>query len=257
MADARPSLAVLSGWGVSPELLRPWLATLEASLDIHVVDIPDLDTPDLNPHDLESAQLLSVDQRSERLLQSAPANSYWLGWSLGGAIALDLASYSPQSVRGVITLATNPCFVAQDGWPGMEADTFANFLQAYGEMPAKTLQRFASLQVSGAVEPRTQLRELKAKLLNPQPLLAELLELLAIDRRQSLGGLEVPALMVLADSDALVPAELGEALSAQFPEVQLSRVAAASHLLFQDQAEQLREEVLNWISLQENGSDAR
>ncbi len=247
MANARPSLAVLGGWGVSPELLRPWLATLESSLDIRVVAIPDL----------EAGQLLTLEDRSERLQQSAPENSYWLGWSLGGAIALDLANQFPDEVKGVITLATNPCFVAQTDWPGMQPTIFADFLQAYRSNPQRTLQRFASLQVAGAVEPRTQLRELKAKLLNPERLLAELLELLAIDRRESLSALEVPTLMMLADSDALVPAELGEALCAQFPEVQLSRVAASSHLLFQDQAEQLRTDVLSWISLQESGSDAR
>ena len=247
MVNAQPSLAVLGGWGVSPEILSPWLETLEESVDIHVVDIPDLD----------AAELLSVEERSKRLLQSAPANSYWLGWSLGGAIALDLANQFPDRVKGVITLATNPCFVAQDGWAGMEADTFANFLQAYREVPAKTLQRFASLQVAGASEPRTLLRELKANLLEPQVVLAQLLELLAIDRREQLAQLEVPTLMMLADSDALVPAELSETMRVQFPDVNLSKVGASSHLPFQDQPEQLKAAVLAWISMREIESDAR
>lgn len=247
MADARPSLAVLGGWGVSPEILSPWLETLEESVDIHRVDIPDLD----------AGQLLSVEERSGRLLQSAPSNSYWLGWSLGGAIALDLASCSPQSIRGVITLATNPCFVAQSNWPGMETHTFASFLQAYREIPAKTLQRFASLQVSGAAEPRAQLRELKANLLEPQVVLAQLLELLAIDRREQLNHLAVPALFMLADSDALVPAEVAKVLGPQFSMIDLSLIESASHLLFQDQPEQLSASVLAWIGRVEGSRDAR
>ena len=247
MADLRPSLAVLGGWGVSPEILRPWLETLEESVDIHRVEIPDLD----------AGQLLSVEERSRRLLQSAPSNSYWLGWSLGGAIALDLASYSPQSIRGVITLATNPCFVGQSDWPGMDAATFASFLRAYREIPAKTLQRFASLQVAGAAEPRALLRALKANLLDPQPVLAELLELLSIDRRQTLSPVAVPTLMMLADADALVPLELNETMRAQFPEIELGMVGASSHLPFQDQPEQLKAAVLDWLSMQESRPDAR
>lgn len=247
MADARPSLAVLGGWGVSPEILRPWLETLEESMDIHLVDIPDLD----------AGQLLSVEERSSRLLQSAPSNSYWLGWSLGGAIALDLASYAPQSIRGVITLATNPCFVGQSDWPGMDAATFASFLQAYREIPAKTLQRFASLQVAGAAEPRGQLRELKANLLEPQVVLAQLLELLAIDRREQLNQLEVPALMILADSDSLVPIELANRIVSLLPEIDLSLIESASHLLFQDQPTQLTASVLGWLGRLESGQDAQ
>jgi len=246
LADARPSLAVLGGWGVSPEILSPWLETLGESVDTHVVDIPDLDT----------GQLLSVDERSERLLQSAPSNSYWLGWSLGGAIALDLANNSPRSIRGVITLATNPCFVGQSDWPGMDTATFASFLKAYREIPAKTLQRFASLQVVGAAEPRAQLRELKANLLEPQVVLAQLLELLAIDRRKPLTCLEVPALMMLADSDSLVPAELAEVIVSQLPEIDLGLVESSSHLLFQDQPKQLTAFVLDWLSRLESDQNA-
>ena len=247
MADTRPSMAVLGGWGVSPAILSSWLETLRGSVDIHVVDVPDLDT----------GQLLSVEERSERLLQSAPSNSYWLGWSLGGAIALDLASHSPQAIRGVITLATNPCFVGQSDWPRMDAATFASFLQAYSELPTKTLQRFASLQVVGAAEPRAQLRALKANLLESQVVLGQLLGLLAIDRREQLGGLEVPALMILADSDSLVPVELAAVTVSQLPEIDLRLIESSSHLLFKDQPKQLTASVLDWLGRLESIQDAR
>ena len=246
LVDRRPSIAVIGGWGVSPELLRPWVESLESFADTHIVDIPDL----------QAGQILGAPQRSERLLAAAPEGSYWLGWSLGGAIALDLASQAASAVNGVIMLATNPCFVAQADWPGMASETFASFVHSYREAPAKTLQRFASLQVAGSREPRSQLRDLKASLLEPQPVLAELLDLLAVDRRGLLAGLEVPLLSLLADSDALVPAELFVALKAQTPSVDVYQVEGASHLLFQDQPKELKAAVQHWIEAKEAGEHA-
>jgi len=242
----RPCIAVIGGWGVSPELLRPWVASLESFADTRIVDIPDLQT----------GQILGAAQRSEHLLAAAPEGSYWLGWSLGGAIALDLASQAASAVNGVITLATNPCFVAQADWPGMASETFASFVHSYREAPAKTLQRFASLQVGGSREPRAQLRDLKASLLEPEPLLADLLDLLAVDRRGLLVDLEVPLLSLLADSDTLVPAQLAVALKAESASVDVHQVKGASHLLFQDQPAELKAAVQQWIEAKEAGEHA-
>lgn len=246
MVDKRPTIAVIGGWGVSPQLLQPWVESLESFADTHIVEIPDL----------QAGKRLDTAQRSERLLASAPDGSYWLGWSLGGAIALDLASQAASAVKGVITLATNPCFVAQADWPGMASDTFTSFVHSYRDAPAKTLQRFASLQAGGSREPRAQLRDVKASLLEPQPLLAELLELLAVDRRALLATLEVPLLSLLADSDALVSAQLPVALKAEAALVDVYQVKGASHLLFQDQPLELKAAVQQWIEAKEAGEYA-
>lgn len=232
------NLAVLSGWGISAELLRPWLRDFDSEIKITLVDLPDLSVD----------RLLSVSERCQQLLASAPSDSYWLGWSLGGAVAIDLAQQAPASVAGVITLATNPCFVDQPAWPGMQPETFDSFLQAYAENPAKTLQRFASLQTAGAVEPRPQLRLLKAALLEPQSVLADLLELLAIDRREGVANLEVPMLSILAQSDALVPASVKTSLAGLSPNVEVTEVGLAGHLVFQDQPELLRRLIMDWLA---------
>jgi len=111
--------------------------------------------------------------------------------------------------------------------------------------------------VAGAAEPRGQLRALKANLLEPQVVLAQLLELLAIDRREQLNQLEVPALMILADSDSLVPIDLANRIVSLLPEIDLSLIESASHLLFQDQPTQLTASVLGWLGRLESVQDAQ
>lgn len=241
VSESKISLRVISGWGVAPAILHTWLETLPPHFDIQTVDIPDL----------TAGQRLSVDERCEQLLQSAPDNTYWLGWSLGGAIALDLAAYSPETVRGVITLATNPCFVAQSDWPGMDREQFEAFLHSYQVNAAKTLQRFASLQIAGAQDSRAQLRELKSHLLEPLPVLSDLLELLAVDRRELVKDLRVPLVSLLATDDALVPPRVAQSLAGLGANVRAEIICQASHLLFQDQPATVTESLVDWISLQE------
>lgn len=241
MSNSTLKLRVISGWGVSPTILQSWLQLMPARFEVEVVAIPDL----------ANGALLSAAERAQRLLAGQPKDAYWLGWSLGGALALDLAAHAPESVRGVITLATNPCFVAQSDWPGMDAELFQNFLNAYRAMPAKTLQRFAALQIDGAHNPRAQLRELKGQLLEPAPVLAELLELLAMDRREPVQKTNLPLLCLFATADALVPPAVAQKMAVLNPQLRAELICGASHLLFQDKPEVLLESVVNWIEQQE------
>jgi len=241
LSSSAIALRVVSGWGISATVLEGWLTQLPSRFDIQVVEIPDLN----------ELRLLSATERTEAMLAGQPQGAYWLGWSLGGALVLDLAAQRPDAVRGAITLATNPCFVGQPEWPGMDRAVFENFLKAYQDTPAKTLQRFAALQVDGAHNPRAQLRELKTHLLAPSAVLADLLELLALDRRELLKNLKVPVLSLLATSDALVPAVAGQKLAALNKELRVELICGASHLLFQDKPEVLLEAIVNWVGQQE------
>jgi pimeloyl-[acyl-carrier protein] methyl ester esterase len=41
----------------------------------------------------------------------------WLGWSLGGLVASQIALPHPERVQALVT-ASSPCFSAQEEWPG-------------------------------------------------------------------------------------------------------------------------------------------
>lgn len=245
----KPALMMLSGWGVSPDIFARFAAQLSDRFNLHCLDIPDLIMD----------KRLSLAERSERLLLQAPEKAYWLGWSLGGAILIDLANYAPDRMLGLVTLATNPCFESQFDWPGMSADVFAEFKQGYQTSGQKSLQRFAALQVAGSADPRKQLRLLKSSLLQPQSVLHDLLELLAEDRREILKQISqskrVPLLSLFADADALVPKSVSNTITTSMPMLPVKEVSGSSHLLFDDQPELCARYITQWADALEQ-SDA-
>lgn len=76
-----------------------------------------------------------------------------LGWSLGGQLATILAEKVYQctgQLKILLTLASNPCFVAQESWQeAMPEVTFLALQQAFHYQPTAALQRFCYLITDG------------------------------------------------------------------------------------------------------------
>lgn len=226
-------VVLVSGWGMKPDLLKAWADRFSSTMCVEVIDIPDV----------LAGQRLSSGDRAERLASQISSPSVCVGWSLGGSLLIDLAHYYPEVVSGLVLLGTNPCFVATDNWPGMDASLFHRFVNSFTDNPAKTMQRFASLQVTGSPDARSLLREVKAYLETPSPLLGELLLELAIDRRERLHHLSCPVLNILADNDELVPVSLQDHLNCEL-------ISASSHLIFLDQPSACASVVQTWLTEQ-------
>ena len=142
---------------------------------------------------------------------------------------------------GLVLLASNPLFVEQADWPGMSEETFNQFVESYQQNSAKTLQRFASLQVAGSQDPRALLRAVKDSLEEPTELLGQLLVELARDRRTEFAALKKPHLMLFAAGDALVPKQVSKLCSGTL-------IADSSHLLFVDQPDLCQAAVDDWLA---------
>ena len=228
---SKPVLAYLTGWGVRGDLLGQWLECFSDRFDLCPVNVPDL----------EAQRLLTPDERSELLAQHVSAPAIWVGWSLGGEFLLDLETFQPDAVKGMVLLASSPLFVEQADWPGMSEETFNQFVESYQQNSAKTLQRFASLQVAGSQDPRALLRIVKDSLEEPTELLGQLLAELARDRRTEFAALKKPHLMLFAAGDALVPSQVSKLCSGIL-------IAESSHLLFVDQPDVCQAAVDDWLA---------
>ena len=208
LQGARQELVLLHGWGSNREIWRPLLAGLRSWANITLLDIPGCapDCSDVDPPSLETvlSEILSV----------CPARAIFLGWSLGGQLAVELAHRHPERVAGVVTVCSNPRFVAEPEWPGMAVVTFDEFAASVEADVAAALRRFGSLQVQGAAQPRQLLRQQpQRELVGGAPaLLSGLGWLRQLDLREHLPGLLQPQLHLLADHDGLVPAEVGAKL---------------------------------------------
>ncbi|WP_157729693.1 alpha/beta fold hydrolase [Bacterioplanes sanyensis] len=112
-----------------------------------------------------------VDSTSfiDRLLDSIPQHAIWVGWSLGGALALRAAQMlAPDPCcHTLVTVATGRRFIADKGpnenaddgqSGGMDLSTYQTFAQQLQQQPQRTAQRFVSLACKGASDARQRAR---------------------------------------------------------------------------------------------------
>jgi pimeloyl-[acyl-carrier protein] methyl ester esterase len=161
-----------------------------------------------------------------------PQDAWLGGWSLGGMLASELAARRGDRCCGLLTLASNPSFVAHEQWPSaMAGETFDAFLAGCKADPRLTLKRFSLLCAQGSEDPRGLSRLLLGGAPNTSAsVLMNGLELLAqLDTRQALQTFRGPQLHLFAGLDGLVPAEAAGDLLALLPDVEIGLIEQASH----------------------------
>lgn len=218
----RDRLILLPGWGLGVSPLEPLAAALHGlneHLRVQVEPLPALASSDL-------------DEWLDELDASLPDDAWLGGWSLGGMLASELAARRGERCCGLLTLASNPCFVARDSWPNaMPGATFEAFLAGcHADVPV-TLKRFGLLCAKGAADPRGLARLLtSAAPQTPSDVLMSGLELLAqLDTRDALVAYRGPQLHLFAGLDELVPAEAASDLLSLLPDVEIGLIEQAGH----------------------------
>jgi pimeloyl-[acyl-carrier protein] methyl ester esterase len=88
----------------------------------------------------------------------------WLGWSLGGLVALAAALACPRQVRSLAMLCATPRFVSDADWPHGRDPALVRQLATDLETDYHaTIERFLALEVMGSPDPRAELRALRAE----------------------------------------------------------------------------------------------
>ncbi len=175
---------------------------------------------------------------SQLLLEAAPQKATWLGWSIGGMAALDIALSYPDNIEKLIMVAAQPQFVQSDDWPhAMIKNNVRNFSQALQEDYAGTLKRFLGLQVKNTDDEKDLLRIIRKQVesrpqANPEALRLGLEILMNADLRPVLNKLQCPTQIILGEHDMLVPIATKPLLEALFPKARIDVLAKASHAPF-------------------------
>ena len=203
-------LVLLHGWAADRRTWQPLAEKLSESFDVQTLDLPGFgDSPAEAGESTEAPDRLAATL--ERLAAALPERCVLVGWSLGGMLATLLAQRLSERIAGLITIASNACYVVRPDWPNaMPLDTFESFRAAFVDNAAACLKRFAVLQAHGDDESRVVTRQLREWQHLPdgsqQVAWLESLDLLrALDLRSALQVLEVPSLHLFGAGDALVP----------------------------------------------------
>jgi pimeloyl-[acyl-carrier protein] methyl ester esterase len=222
-------MVLLHGWGMN--------AAIWDGLCGHLADPPTAFPIELPGHGDRPFSPRQSDLWSwaDACLETAPERAVWLGWSLGGLVALAAAVRAPKRVEGLILVSATPRFVRAADWtPAMAPETLEQFHAGLLADPSETLARFLALQVRGSSNAGETLRTLRRRIAerprpDPEALSLGLDLLRDEDLRGRLPDIRCPALWLFGTHDALVPAAVAERVEILMPGALTSIIPGAAH----------------------------
>ncbi len=227
MSKAKPTLVLIHGFAANQTVWGDFAFQLAQHYPVMTIDLPGYGTAQAVPaqtlHDLAS-----------HVLSICPKPAIWVGWSLGGQVARYLAALAPKQTQGLITLCSNPKFVASLDWPGIAPEAFQQLYELFKSQPKKALTRFFSLQgIEHHLSLRKPLLLLKkqAEQLKPEVLLRDLTLLQETDLRKTDASM-LPELNIFGNQDRLVPIAVAPYLKDLYPQAQNATICGATHVPF-------------------------
>ncbi len=225
-------MALLHGWGMNGAVWHGIAHELAAHYRLHLVDLPGFgNSPLAEGSDYSLAWL------AEQVAAALPEKCHLLGWSLGGLVASQLALMRPERLHSLITVASSPCFMAREDWPGIAPKVLAGFHQMLAQDFQQTIERFLAIQAMGSEHAREDIRRLRCWLAerpapNPAALTAGLRLLADSDLRAESSQLELPWLRIYGRLDSLVPKASIPLLDERYPHSRSLVLDKASHAPF-------------------------
>jgi pimeloyl-[acyl-carrier protein] methyl ester esterase len=240
-----PALVMLHGWAMHGGVFAALAARLEEHFTLHLVDLPG------HGRSADSAVPLDLDAVARHVATHTPP-ALWLGWSLGGLVALQAGQRYPASVRGLMMVCASPRFVRAPDWPqGMEASVFRDFADELARDYRATIDRFLMLEAYGSDHAREEIRLLREQVfVHGQPSRQRLGEGLALlqdtDLRAGLPALSMPSLWIAGRRDRLVSPQAMRASAALAADGEYRCIEHGGHAPFLTHADAVAEAILQF-----------
>ncbi|XZT77021.1 hydrolase [Acinetobacter baumannii] len=184
-----------------------------------------------------------------------------VGWSLGGQLATYLIDFfykQTGQTKTLITLASNPCFVAITSWhTAMPADVFSQFKASFLQNPQATLKRFYYLITLGSSQAKQDWLSVQ-NIANPpsNKLLLEGLQMLEqlnlVDNLKTYPGRQ---LHLFAEQDNVIPCKIMENFKDIATEnMSYKLIKDATHAFPYLQVERTIEEICQFLTIHQQSS---
>ena len=196
-------LVMIHGWAMHSGIFAGFARALTPHFRLHLVDLPG------HGYSRDDKGSLDPGACAHRIAEQIP-RAIWLGWSLGGLVALRAALDAPAGVRGLVPISSSPRFVVGEDWThGVAPSVFAEFGAGLADDYRGTIERFLALETLGSEHARAELRALKADVFaHGEPAMSALTDGLrvldATDLRAELPRVRVPSLWIAGRRDRLV-----------------------------------------------------
>jgi len=267
--NKKTSLVLLHGWGLNSGVWQPLIEkfisneshTSNNDLEIITIDLPGFG---INSHvNITPYSLANICQH---IVKEIDHPAIYLGWSLGGLVATEMALNFPEKVQGLITVASSPCFVEKISedlteekietptvWPGIKSHVLAGFHKQLSENIEKTLANFLKIQAMGSPHIRQDLKRISQLVMThelpSQETLANSLQLLSnSDFRQQLMNIKQPFLRLYGANDSLVPKSIIPLVGKLTITSEPQTFIGASHAPFISHADDFYQVLREWLS---------
>lgn len=208
-------VVLFHGWGFDSRIWDPVLPMLTQHYQVYCVDLPGFGSSPFTPWDAFKSSVLS----------QLPDRFGVMGWSLGGLVATRLALDVPEQVTHLVQIASSPCFVEHDRWPGISEAALLDFSKRLQNDPDDVLQSFIRLQLPG----REAGTYTKATV---EGLQAGLDALLTWDFRERLSLVSCPVLYLFGSRDEIVTLNTMKVMQDRYPQFNYAVLTKAAHALF-------------------------
>lgn len=233
-----PALVMIHGWAMHSAIFAPLVERLEHEFTLHLVDLPG------HGRSRDDHRALHLIDLADALTEQLPP-ALWLGWSLGGLVALQAAQRHPRQVRGLAMICASPRFVKTTDWPeGMAPAVFSGFARELERDYRGTLDRFLALEAQGSDHMREELRLLRDQVYaygEPEArVLCEGLQLLEdSDLREALPMLSMPSLWLAGRRDRLVSPRAMQAAADRVRGARYVEISSGGHAPFLTHADEV------------------
>ena len=233
-----PALVLLHGWGMHSAIWSDVVPLLTGHFRLYLVDLP-------GHGDSDFGARASLADWAQAVLDVTPQRAGWVGWSLGGLVALQAARLQSQRINKLVLLCSTPRFVKSADWPhAVAAEVLQDFARQFEADFSSTLKRFLGLQVLGSRQAGQTLRRLHNRLLAKKaPDVSALQTGLAIlestDFRVAMHDFPVPLAWLLASRDTLAPVQVAD----HYPAIPRQIIQGAGHAPFLSHPQQCAESI--------------
>ncbi len=240
-------IVFLHGWGLNSGVWHPVIERLVEDYELITVDLPGFGVN----HEIVPDNY-SLDVISQLIVETVGKPAIYVGWSLGGLVASNIAIRHPDSCLGLVTVASSPSFKQQDNWPGIKPEFLAAFYHQLSKNIEQTLNSFLKVQAMGSPHIRQDLKQIQ-QLIMAYPLpdkraLKLGLDLLdASDLRNDIGHISVPFIRFYGKLDSIVPKLTVDKVDSLAATSEHYIFEKASHAPFISDLEEFVTELSKWL----------
>ncbi|XBC40714.1 MAG: pimeloyl-ACP methyl ester esterase BioH [Buchnera aphidicola (Nurudea yanoniella)] len=210
LGNGKENLILIHGWGFNSTIWNILLPKLKINFKIHLVDLPGFGINN-------QLKFKNLNNTAKFLEKYIPDDSILLGWSMGGLIVNKIAILYPQKVKGIINVASSPCFIKKKNWPGISKKILYKFYYKLNVNYQQTILDFITLQITNSKHFNVKMHILKGLISyqrKPSALtLKKGLKLIcSSDLRKEICKIKIPFLRIYGYLDILVPKEISKIL---------------------------------------------